>query len=151
MAPEVIELKGASTKSDIWSLGCTVVELLTGRPPYAEMGNSMSGSLCFILEVEFLFDISLTVMFRIVEDDMPPIPEGASDLLRHFLELCFNKDPTCRPNAMMLCEHPWLKKNWVALKVRSFLTKIWPYKKCLLLMTPTRSSVLKIAFHSFVV
>ena len=29
MAPEVIELKGASPKSDIWSLACTVVELLT--------------------------------------------------------------------------------------------------------------------------
>lgn len=43
MAPEVIELKGASTKSDIWSLGCTVVELLTGRPPYAEITNSMTG------------------------------------------------------------------------------------------------------------
>jgi serine/threonine protein kinase len=43
MAPEVIELKGASTKSDIWSLGCTVVELLTGRPPYADVGNVMSG------------------------------------------------------------------------------------------------------------
>ncbi|KIM44724.1 hypothetical protein M413DRAFT_25159 [Hebeloma cylindrosporum] len=98
MAPEVIELKGASTKSDIWSLGCTVIELLTGKPPYAEIANSMS------------------VMFRIVEDDMPPIPEGSSDLLRDFLEQCFDKDPTRRPNAEMLCEHPWLKKNWVALK-----------------------------------
>ncbi len=46
MAPEVIELKGASTKSDIWSLGCTVVELITGRPPYAEITNSMTG-MCF--------------------------------------------------------------------------------------------------------
>ena len=44
MAPEVIELKGASTKSDIWSLGCTVVELLTGRPPYGDIANSMSGT-----------------------------------------------------------------------------------------------------------
>lgn len=44
MAPEVIELKGASTKSDIWSLACTVIELLTGRPPYAEIANSMSGN-----------------------------------------------------------------------------------------------------------
>lgn len=48
---------------------------------------------------------------------MPPIPEGSSDLLRDFLEQCFDKDPTRRPNAEMLCEHPWLKKNWVALKV----------------------------------
>ena len=42
-APEVIELKGISTKSDIWSLGCTVIELLTGRPPYADIPNTMTG------------------------------------------------------------------------------------------------------------
>lgn len=45
MAPEVIELKGASYASDIWSLACTVVELLTGRPPYADIPNTMSGLL----------------------------------------------------------------------------------------------------------
>ncbi len=44
VAPEVIELKGASTASDIWSLACTVIELLTGRPPYADIGNGMSGA-----------------------------------------------------------------------------------------------------------
>ncbi|KAJ7116024.1 hypothetical protein C8R44DRAFT_628426 [Mycena epipterygia] len=98
MAPEVIELKGASTKSDIWSLACTVVELLTGRPPYAEIANSMS------------------VMFRIVEDDMPPLPDGCSPLLEDFLTQCFNKDPTKRPSADLLCEHQWLKMNWGAHK-----------------------------------
>ncbi|OBZ73803.1 hypothetical protein A0H81_05896 [Grifola frondosa] len=86
MAPEVIELKGASTKSDIWSLACTVIELLTGRP----------------------------LMFRIVEDDMPPLPEGCSESLQNFLKSCFNKDPTKRPSAELLCEHEWLKKNWAA-------------------------------------
>ncbi|KAJ8462505.1 hypothetical protein ONZ45_g17910 [Pleurotus djamor] len=98
MAPEVIELKGASPKSDIWSLGCTVVELLTGRPPYAEIANSMS------------------VMFRIVEDAMPPLPEGCSSICEDFLKLCFNKDPEQRPGAEMLCEHPWLSQNYAALK-----------------------------------
>ncbi|KAI0322777.1 hypothetical protein OF83DRAFT_1048659 [Amylostereum chailletii] len=91
MAPEVIELKGASTKSDIWSLACTVIELLTGRPPYGDIAN---------------------IMFRIVEDDMPPLPETCSDPLKDFLTRCFNKDPSLRPNAETLFEHEWLKKHW---------------------------------------
>ncbi|KAH9014715.1 hypothetical protein EDB84DRAFT_1528440 [Lactarius hengduanensis] len=78
MAPEVIELKGASPKSDIWSPGCADIELLTGRPPYGDIGNAM------------------TVMFRIVEDEFPPIPE-------RFLEY-FHKDPS-RPSAEQLFEH----------------------------------------------
>ena len=59
----------------------------------------------------------ITVMFRIVEDDMPPLPEGASDLLKDFLKMCFQKDPKMRPDAEMLCEHEWLKQNWAAGKV----------------------------------
>ncbi|KAF8265070.1 kinase-like domain-containing protein [Lactarius quietus] len=94
MAPEVIELKGASTKSDIWSLGCTVIELLTGRPPYGDIGNAM------------------TVMFRIVEDESPPIPERFSGPLLDFLKECFHKDPAMRPSAEQLFEHEWLKNHW---------------------------------------
>ena len=43
VAPEVIELKEPSPASDIWSLACTVIELLTGHPPYHEIHNGMSG------------------------------------------------------------------------------------------------------------
>lgn len=106
MAPEVIELKGASYASDIWSLGCTVVELLTGKPPYSEIGNS------------------LAVMFRIVEDPNPPIPEGCSENLRDFLSLCFKKDPKERPTAESLFEHPWLKRSWGLHKVRFYDTTV---------------------------
>ncbi|KIY51836.1 kinase-like protein, partial [Fistulina hepatica ATCC 64428] len=127
MAPEVIELKGASTKSDIWSLACTVIELLTGRPPYAEITNSM------------------TVMFRIVEDEKPPIPAECSPLLQDFLNLCFNKDPSKRPSADILCEHLWLKENWGAHKV--LLTDVT--KGNLKLMDFYRNCDLRIVFHSF--
>ncbi|CAO3670839.1 unnamed protein product [Rhizopus stolonifer] len=61
MAPEVIELKGATTKSDIWSLGCTLIELVTGKPPYNDL-------------------LPMSAMFRIVEDDYPPLPEHISEV-----------------------------------------------------------------------
>ncbi|KAI0275614.1 kinase-like domain-containing protein [Russula aff. rugulosa BPL654] len=89
-APEVIELSPVSTKSDIWSLGCTVIELLTGRPPYGDLVNA------------------LNVMFRIIENDGPPIPEGLSDLLVAFLKECFHKTPVQRPSANELSQHEWL-------------------------------------------
>ena len=59
MAPEVIELSGATTASDIWSLGCTVIELIDGKPPYHKLQP-------------------MHALFRIVNDDHPPLPEGAS-------------------------------------------------------------------------
>lgn len=63
-------------------------------------------------------------MFRIVEDEMPPLPEGISEPLSNFLRLCFDKDPELRPSAELLCEHEWLKKHWGAHKVR-FLRFSW--------------------------
>jgi serine/threonine protein kinase len=118
MAPEVIELKGPSPKSDIWSLGCTVIELLTGRPPYADNSNSMSGMSS--RRPFFLFFTGMfSVMFNIVEDKSPPIPEGCSNTLQDFLKQCFHKNPAKRPTAEKLFEHPWLKQNWGILKVRN--------------------------------
>jgi len=37
MAPEVIELSGVCAASDIWSVGCTIIELLTCVPPYYDL------------------------------------------------------------------------------------------------------------------
>ncbi|KAJ9107586.1 hypothetical protein QFC21_001045 [Naganishia friedmannii] len=93
MAPEVIELKGITTAADIWSLGATIIELITGRPPYHDMDNGMA------------------VMFRIVDDGRPPIPEYCSSDLSDFLLKCFQKDPTARPKAEDLFEHDWVKSR----------------------------------------
>ena len=48
-APEVIKLNRMSAKSDIWSLGCMVIKLLMGRPPYADMANGITGAEPFPL------------------------------------------------------------------------------------------------------
>ncbi|KAF3907335.1 hypothetical protein ABW20_dc0103627 [Dactylellina cionopaga] len=92
MAPEVIELVGATTASDIWSVGCTVIELLTGDPPY--------------------YDLSpMQALFRIVSDDHPTLPDGASAAVRDFLMQCFQKDPNLRVSARKLLRHPWIAKT----------------------------------------
>ncbi|KAJ5281472.1 Cytokinesis protein sepH [Penicillium angulare] len=89
MAPEVIELSGATTASDIWSLGCTVIELLEGRPPYHNLQP-------------------MPALFRIVNDDHPPLPQGASPAVKDFLMQCFQKDPNLRVSAKKLLKHPWI-------------------------------------------
>ena len=39
MAPEVIKMSGATDRSDVWSVGCTVIELFTGAPRCSELGQ----------------------------------------------------------------------------------------------------------------
>lgn len=90
MAPEVIEMSGVCAASDIWSVGCTVIELLTCVPPYYDLQP-------------------MPALFRIVQDENPPIPDGLSADMTDFLRLCFKKDARHRPDAKMLLSHPWIQ------------------------------------------
>jgi len=105
MAPEVIEMAGVSAASDIWSVGCTAIELLTCSPPYYDLQP-------------------LTALFKIVRDDVPPLPEGISPVLKDFLLLCFRKDPKLRPSAKELLSHPWLQHSRQKLRTRTMPTPV---------------------------
>jgi serine/threonine protein kinase len=97
VAPEVIEMSwnshGPDARSaDIWSLGCTVIELLTGQPPYYDCNP-------------------MTAMFRIVQDPHPPFPENISEDCEAFLLRCFERNPKDRATAQELQNHPWIRKS----------------------------------------
>eukprot|EP00906_Rhabdomonas_costata_P010468 RCo014691 len=94
MAPEVItdEQVGYGPKCDIWSLGCTVVEMLTGRPPWQEFRTMWSA------------------IYYIANSKSQPtgIPEDLTAPCRNFLDQCFQRDVRVRPSAAELQTHPWL-------------------------------------------
>nr|KJB31830.1 hypothetical protein B456_005G210100 [Gossypium raimondii] len=86
---EVIEMSGVCAASDIWSVGCTVIELLTCVPPYYDLQP-------------------MPALFRIVQDEHPPIPDSLSPDITDFLRQCFKKDARQRPDAKTLLSHPWI-------------------------------------------
>lgn len=54
------------------SVGCVVIELLTGAPPYFELAP-------------------MSALFHIVEDEFPPFPPDITPALKDFLMQCFQK------------------------------------------------------------
>jgi serine/threonine protein kinase len=74
MAPEVIKQTGHGCPADIWSLGCTVIEMATGKPPWSTCAGPVAA------------------MFQIASSkDPPPLPEHLSREAKDFLLLCFNR------------------------------------------------------------
>lgn len=91
MAPEVILQTGHSFSADIWSVGCTFIEMATGKPPWSQQYQ----------EVAALFHIGTT-------KSHPPIPEQLSVEAKDFLLKCLQKEPNLRPTASELLKHPFV-------------------------------------------
>ncbi|XP_075367305.1 mitogen-activated protein kinase kinase kinase 19 isoform X2 [Mycteria americana] len=92
MAPEVINESGYGRKSDIWSVGCTVFEMATGKPPLASMDR-------------------IAAMFYIGAHRglMPSLPDRFSSTAVDFVHACLTRDQRERPSALQLLDHPFVK------------------------------------------
>ncbi|KAJ3611634.1 hypothetical protein NHX12_021649 [Muraenolepis orangiensis] len=90
MSPEVINGEGYGRKADVWSVACTVVEMLTQKPPWAEYE-------------------AMAAIFKIATQPTKPVlPEGVSDASRDFLRQVFVEEKW-RPTAEVLLGHPFLQ------------------------------------------
>lgn len=50
----------------------------------------------------------MPALWRIVQDDCPPLPDSISPIVRDFLMHCFQKDCNLRISAKKLLRHPWM-------------------------------------------
>ncbi|KAM3502609.1 hypothetical protein MY10362_004736 [Beauveria mimosiformis] len=90
MAPEVVKQTSYTRKADIWSLGCLVVEMMTGTHPFPDCSQ-------------------LQAIFKIGGGKASPtIPENASADAKQFLNQTFELDHDLRPSADELMLSPFL-------------------------------------------
>ena len=102
MAPEVITQTGHGRKADVWSLGCTVLQMSTGQPPWKALNFGNISAL--------MYHIANTA-------EAPPMPDDMSPELRSFLNSCFLRNPLTRPSINELLQHPFVQgvgdpKSW---------------------------------------
>ncbi|XP_076893946.1 mitogen-activated protein kinase kinase kinase 18-like [Bidens hawaiensis] len=89
MAPEVIRGEYIGPESDVWSLGCTVIEILTGKPAWQDRGADTIRQIGY-------------------SDEVPEIPSRVPEDLRDFLEKCLKRNPSERWSCDQLLQHPFL-------------------------------------------
>jgi serine/threonine protein kinase len=80
-APEVLQSGQYTISSDVWSLGCLIIELLTGQTPWTERN----------------FDNEMSAIYEIGSNRiLPEIPQGVSRPLHDIINRCLQFDPEKR-------------------------------------------------------
>nr|XP_045014130.1 mitogen-activated protein kinase kinase kinase 4 isoform X2 [Jaculus jaculus] len=94
MAPEVITRakgEGHGRAADIWSLGCVVIEMVTGKRPWHE------------------YEHNFQIMYKVGMGHKPAAPERLSPEGKDFLSHCLQSDPKMRWTASQLLDHSFIK------------------------------------------
>lgn len=90
MSPEIIESKPYDYKSDVWSLGCVVYEMMSLK--HAFDASDMSSLVLKILRGEHL-----------------PIPQQFSPELRDLVKQMLSKNPKMRPSTDQILRMPFMR------------------------------------------
>jgi mitogen-activated protein kinase kinase kinase len=93
MAPEVVKQTSYTRKADIWSLGCLVVEMISGTHPWANLNQ-------------------MQALYQIGSHAKPAIPDEISPAAIDFLNKTFELDHLMRPSAEELLEHPFITEEY---------------------------------------
>ncbi|KAJ4463244.1 hypothetical protein C8J55DRAFT_594221 [Lentinula edodes] len=92
IVPEVVKQSAHTQKADIWSVGCLVVEMLTGEHPWAQLTQ-------------------MQVIFKIGSSAKATIPSDISSEAYNFLTRTFDVDYEARPSASELLQHPFITQK----------------------------------------
>jgi len=92
MSPEVFENKSYDYKSDIWSLGCCLYEIITLK--HAFDAKEMP-----------------TLILQILKGQPLPIPQKYSDNLQNLVSMLLEKDPSLRPSVYEIFQLSFIKKH----------------------------------------
>ncbi|PKA57127.1 Mitogen-activated protein kinase kinase kinase YODA [Apostasia shenzhenica] len=106
MAPEVImNGNGYNLSVDIWSLGCTILEMATSKPPWSQFEG-------------------VAAIFKIGNSkDIPDIPDSLSSEAKCFVKSCLQRDPLSRPTAAQLMNHPFVRDQAAIKAAKSSLMR----------------------------
>lgn len=90
MSPELFSNKPYNYKSDVWALGCCVYEMATLKHAFnAKDMNSL--------------------VYRIIEGKLPPMPKDYSIQLKELIQTMLSKKPEDRPSVRSILRQPYIK------------------------------------------
>jgi len=95
MAPEVINQNaGHGRKADIWSYGCTIIEMVSAQKPWGD----------------YAFNNFMYALHHIGSSgSSPPVPAFAPELCQELVSSCTKVLQCERPSSTDLLEHPFLR------------------------------------------
>ncbi|OCU02502.1 mitogen-activated protein kinase kinase kinase 1 isoform X1 [Xenopus laevis] len=97
MAPEVLRGQQYGRSCDVWSLGCSIIEMACAKPPWNAEKHSNH----------------LALIFKIASaTTAPTIPSHLSPGLRDVTLRCLELQPQDRPPSRELLKHPVFRTKW---------------------------------------